>query len=438
MRVPDWLRDRAVRKIAKFGVPVAIGKFATAGSGLITLAILARHLGPGPVGVIAVFRTVVTVVDLFANFNTWQAVIKYGTEAIAGERADDVRRVIKLAFVIDASTAVLGALVVTGLAFVIPGSFGWTSHEAALCALYALTLVSKVSGTTDGIFRICDAYRAQAIVGSAMAGAATLLVAVVVLAGAGFDGCVFALVGGEVATNLVVTATAMWIARKSGYSGWLASPVRGIRQVFPGITHFLVSTNAQLTVRTAQGELDMLVAGSMLGKIPAGLYRVVKQLGTVPGRVFLPFEQVLFTELARCAASRDFTGFGRLLRRFVAIAGGGSLLLWVIAALAAEPIVALVAGDAFTPAAEPFRWYLFAMVLQVTGAPIMRALIALGRPGTLFLFDSASLVVLLGAVIFGAHVWGLVGIAGALVIHKAVQVTWSSLLVWRILHRSAA
>lgn len=43
--------------------------------------------------------------------------------------------------------------------------------------------------------------------------------------------------------------------------------------------------------------------GAMLGKIPSGLFRVVKQLGTIPGRVFMPFEQVLFTELARAAAA---------------------------------------------------------------------------------------------------------------------------------------
>ena len=438
LRLPDWFRDRTVRKIAKFGVPVAIGKVASAASGLVTLAILARYLGPEPFGVIALFRTVVTVVDLFANFNTWQAIVKYGTEAIANDRKADVLRVIKLAFVIDASTAVVGALVVVGLAFAIPGSFGFTPHESILCALYAATLVSKVSGTSDGIFRLCDAYRVQGIVSSLTAIATTGLVAVVVALGASFEGCVLALVIGEAVSNLIVTASAMWVAKHAGYGGWPRASLDGIRDAFPGIKHFLIATNAQLTVRTMQTELDMIIVGSMLGKAPAGLFRVIKQLGTIPGRIFLPFEQVLFTELARCSAARDYAGFRRLLRRAVSLAAAGSLLLWIAGALGARLVIELIAGSEFVAAAEAFRWYLFAMVLQVAGTPILRAMIALGRPGTLFIFDAASLVLVIVAAVIGTHLWGLVGISAALVLHKAVQLSWSITFVWRFLRNAEA
>jgi O-antigen/teichoic acid export membrane protein len=435
LRVPEWFRDRTVRRIAKFGVPVALGKFLTAGSGLITLAILARYLGPKPLGVIALFRTVVTTVDLFANCNTWQAIIKYGAEAIAGDRRDDVKRVIKLAFVIDVSTAIIGALVVVGLAFAIPGSFGWSPHQSVLCAMYAFTLVSKASGTSDGIYRICDAYRVQAIATSIMAGVSTMLVAIAVFTGAAFDGCVLALVAGEVASNLVVTACAFWVARNSGFGGWQRGVLGGIAQAFPGITRFLVTTNAQLTVRTAQSELDMLVVGSVLGQTSAGLFRVVKQLGTIPGRVFLPFEQVLFTELARSAATRDYAGFRRLLGRTVRIAGLGSLLLWVVAALLAPQLIRLVAGPAFLDAVDPFRWYLFAMIVQVTGTPILRAMIALGKPGTLLMFEIVALGILVVSMVIGVR-FGLPGVAAALIIHKSFQLTWSTIFVWRYVHRA--
>src|SRR5262249_17033609 len=157
---------------------------------------------------------------------------------------------------------------------------------------------------------------------------ATIVVAIVVALGASFEVCVLALVAGEVAGNFATTFAAMWVARKSGYGGWIRTSVRGIRATFPGIARFLVTTHAQLTVRTTQGERDMIVVGSMLGKGAAGLFRVVKQLGTIPGRIFMPFEQVLFTELARAVAARDYAGFRRLLRRTASIAGAGSLLLW--------------------------------------------------------------------------------------------------------------
>lgn len=402
------------------------------------MAVLARYLGPAQFGVIAVFRTVVTMVDLYANFNTWQAMIKYGTEAIAGKRPDDVKRMIKLSFLIDASTSIVGLIIVGGLTLVIPGRFGWSAQEAGLCALYGVTLVSKVAGTSDGIYRICDAYRPQAIIAGIAAVVMTSAVVIAVVLDASFAGCVIALVLGEVVSNIAITITSFWVARKAGFGGWLGSDLTGIRTRFPGILRFIVSTNAQLTVKTTQNELDLIVVGSMLGKASAGLFRVAKQLGTIPGRIYFPFELVLFTELARCAAHRDYQAFRTLLLRAVAIAATGALLIWLVASIVARPLIELVAGSEFVAVAPAFRWYLLAMGIQLCSVTIQRSMIALGRPGTLFLFDLASLMFLIAAAFVGAHEWGMIGVAIALVLHKLIQVAWSSALVLRLLRELEA
>jgi O-antigen/teichoic acid export membrane protein len=153
----------------------------------------------------------------------------------------------------------------------------------------------------------------------------------------------------------------------------------------------------------------------------------------------MPFEQVLFTELARASAIGDYRGFARLLRRFSVIVGGGSLALWAVASLLAVPLIRIVAGDEFIPAAPAFRWYMLAIALIVANAPVQRAMIALGRPGTLFLFDLMSLVVLVAATIIGAWQWGLEGVTIGVVLHKVVQMSWSTWLVRRVLrtHSSA-
>jgi O-antigen/teichoic acid export membrane protein len=431
MNIAGWFRDRAVRKVAKYGLPVAIGKFVMSFSGLITLGVLTRHLGPAKFGVIALYRTVLTVVDQYANFNTWQSIIKIGAEQLAAGRPNELRRIIKLAFSIDVATGILGFLVVAALAVLIPDRFDWSSHEANLCMLYGVVLLSRVTGTSDGIFRICDAYRIQAIAGGAGAVFMTVLVVVAVLLHASFTGCVMALIAGEVASNLATTFSSFWVARRAGHGSWMRTSLTGIRRDHPGIVRFLVATNAQLTVRTTQGELDMLVVGSVLGKSAAGLYRVVKQVGAIPGKIFMPFEQVLFTELSRAAAVHDYRGFRSLLRRTVAIGTGGALIIWIVVAAGARTLVQMIAGSAFIEAAEPMRWFLLAMVLQIAVAPVMRAMIALGRPGTLFVFDTSALAVLSVLVIGGALKYGLVGVALAIVVHKTLQLGWSTVWVHR-------
>ncbi len=435
MGAVDWFRDRAVRKVVKYGIPVTIGKAFTSLAAVITLALLARHLGPVLFGVLALIRTVIAIVESYANCNTWQAIVKYGTEAIAGGRTDDVRRIIKLGVVIDVVTALLSAIVVAGLAFVVPSAFDWSPHESMLCVLYALTIATRIAGASDGVFRICDAYRAQAIISGVAAAVMTAAVAIAVALDMSFDGCVVALVIGEVAGNIMIAACSQWVARQAGYGGWSKVSLQGIRARFSGIVHFLVATNAQLTVKKTHAELDMVVVGAMLGKLPSGLFRVVKQLGTIPGKIFMPFEQVLFTELARCAATADYAGFARLLRRTAGMALIGSLVVWAVAAVAAEPLVTLVAGEEFRGAAEAFRWYLLAMVLNVANAPVQRAMIALGRPATLFAFDLATLVVLVGLMIAMTWQWGLVGVALAVLVHKVIQMAWSTWLVGRIIRQ---
>ncbi|MBL0219318.1 MAG: oligosaccharide flippase family protein [Myxococcales bacterium] len=434
-RVREWFRDRAVRRVVKYGIPVAVGRVVVSIAGLITTAMLARHLGPELFGVLAVMRTLVTTVGEYANFNTWQAIIKYGTEAIAERRPEDVKRVIKLAFVLDVVTAAIAAIVIAVLAFAIATTFDWSSTDSKLCVLYTLTIVTRVAGAPDGIFRICDAYRPQAIATSVSAALMTISVGIAVALDASFAGCVVALVIAEVIGNLLPLFVAITVAATNGFGGWLFTPLRGARTAFPGIARFLVATNGQGTVKKTQSDVDMFVIGAMLGKIPSGLFRVVKQLGTIPGRVFMPFEQVLFTELARAAAAHDYATFRRLLLRLTIIVGVGSLLIWGVAAVAAEPVIRIVAGDEFIGAAPAFRWYLLAMVLNVMNTPVQRAIVALGRPGTLFWFDLGSTILLIGAAIAGARYGGLVGVSLALIGHKVVQAAWSTWLVARISYR---
>ncbi len=435
VRVLDWLRDRAVQKVVRFGIPAFIGKLLMSIAGLVTMALLARNLGPAQFGVIALIRTVVAIAEQYANFNTWQAVVKYGTEALAHNERDKVEHVIKLATVIDLVTAGVAALAVTGIAFVLPDAFGWNDHEATLCAVYSVTLVTRTIGASDGIFRLCDAYRAQAISSSLAAGVIAIAVGVAALNNASFDGFVIALIVGEVIGNVIVTVSSFWVAGACGFGGWRVRSLRNTRAVFPGIGRFLVTTNAQLTVKKTTAELDMLVVGALLGKIASGLFRVVKQLGTIPGRIFMPFEQVVFTELARASAAGDYDGFKRLLRRFCGLVGVGSLAMWVVTAVAARPLIELVAGREFVGATTAFQVYMLAMVFVIVNAPVLRALVALGHPGTLFGIELATLAFLLVAMLVGANLFGLEGIAAAIGLHRLVQLAVSAWYVKRLIER---
>jgi O-antigen/teichoic acid export membrane protein len=419
----------------KHGLTVSAGKAISQVAGLVSLALLTRQLGKELFGVLALIRTVAMVTEAYANFNTWQAILKYGTEAVAAGRRDHVDRIIKLSMLIDVATAVLAAAVVVAIAFVLPSVFGWSHHESALCALYALTVLTRVAGTCDGIFRLCNAYRTQAIGDILQAMMPMIAVVVATSLHAGLDGAVIALIVGEVAGNVIDMAIAFYVAAQHGYGGWRRSSLIGVRAIFPGIRHFIFATNAQLTVKKTQVELDMIVVGAMLGRAASGLFKVVKQFGRAPSLVFMPFEQVLFAELAHRAATRDYDGFRRLLRRFTALVFLGAFGIWAVAAMLADPLVHALAGADFAAAVPALRIYLLAMAMSVAATPTQRALIALGRPGTLLAFDLVALGALAATSVAGAYYWDIAGVAGAVLIHKTMQLAWSSWLVARVLRQ---
>ena len=436
-RVATWFRDAAVRNVMKRGLTVFAGRSVGQLASLVSVAVLTRRLGPEQFGVLALIRTVAGLTEAYANFNTWQAVLKYGAAAVVAGKRDDVRRILKLAMLIDVSTAMLAAVVIVALACVIPSLFGFSTHESLLCALYALTVLTRVAGTCDGIYRICNAYRSQAIGDAFQAAAPAVAVVIAGLCHAGLEGMVVALVCGEIAGNLVDMTIAFLVASQHGYGGWPRISLVDARVRFPGILHFIFASSGQLTVKKTQNEFDMIVVGSMLGQFASGLFKLVKQLGRIPALAFMPLEQVLFADLAHHAAAHDYQGFQRLLRRFTGIVFLGALGAWAVVALTAHPLVQALAGEKFLDAVPALRIYLLAMAITVANAPAQRALIVLGRPGTVLVFDLGTLGVLVATTIMGAYVWGITGVAGAFLLHKLTQLTWSSILVTRVIRQKA-
>jgi O-antigen/teichoic acid export membrane protein len=436
-RVASWFRDASVGKVVKGGLTVSVGRAFGQLASLISVAVLARQLGPDQFGVLAIIRTVASVTDAYANFNTWQAVIRYGAAAMAAGNPGDVERVIKLSMLIDVATAAVAAVVIAGIALLIPSAFGWSTHEAMLCAAYAVTVLTRTAGTCDGIYRLCNAYRPQAIGDTLQAATPMLAVVIAALLHCGLDGVVIALICGEVCGNAIDIGFSFYIAAKNGYGKWRHAPMAGVRARFPGILHFILATNGQLTVKKTQNELDMIVVAAVLDRAAAGLFKLVKQLGKIPGLVFMPFEQVLFAELARFAAANDYGGFRRLLRRFTTVVFLGSLGVWAVCSLLAAPLVEVIAGEQFLAVVPALRIYLLAMALLIVNVPTQRALIALGRPGTVLAFDLATLAGLLAMAIAGAYLYGIRGVAGAMLVYRLIQLAWSTMLAERVIGQQA-
>jgi O-antigen/teichoic acid export membrane protein len=85
----------------------------------------------------------------------------------------------------------------------------------------------------------------------------------------------------------------------------------------------------------------------------------------------------------------------------------------MVVAAVSEPLVGLIYGPAWLPAAAALSWLVVAASTKLYTDLAYDFLVVLGRSGTLFMIQTCSLVILVPVLAGGALLFGLPGLAGA-------------------------
>ncbi len=88
-----WFKDEGFRLLFKNAGTLLSGNMIAWILGLITFAITARILGPTQFGIFVLITTYVTIVDKILNFQSWQALIKYGAEVLEKKNNDSFKSI---------------------------------------------------------------------------------------------------------------------------------------------------------------------------------------------------------------------------------------------------------------------------------------------------------------------------------------------------------
>lgn len=132
------------------GIAMIIGFFSS--------ALQIRLIGLTVFGQATLIITYVQVIDSIFNFQSWQALIKFGATNKNNPR--QLKPFVKEAFIIDASTAIVGTVISIILVDVICGSFlKWNSTMLFLAKMYSLTILFHIEGMPIGYLRIIDKYK---------------------------------------------------------------------------------------------------------------------------------------------------------------------------------------------------------------------------------------------------------------------------------------
>lgn len=168
--------------------------------------------------------------------------------------------------------------------------------------------------------------------------------------------------------------------------------------------------------------VDTMVVGSALDPLALGFYVLAFNISGWPVRI-----------ISEAARRVSFAGFSRLADSPQALAAGfaralgvvmaGTVPICVLLAALAAPVVELIYGERWLPAARALPWLMALGLVRIGCELAYDCLVAIGRRRSLIGVQGLWLIVLIPVLVIGARTGGIVGVAqGHVLVAGAVVV----------------
>lgn len=437
-RLGGLRRDDLFRRLARNVGYLLFGSLGASILGLGSLALTARTLGPTLLGVLVMIEAYTRIVDWVLRPESWQALIKYGTETLERREDEAFARLIKFGVLIDLGGAVLATVVAIGGIRFAGSWMGWDEQTVLMGSIYSLVLLANLRDTPTALLRLFDRFNVFAWRLIMAAALRLALVAVAFSAGMGLWAFIAIGMIVSVTESLLMIAAAWMEFRRRGFLEHPQTrPLRGVTSLFPGIWGFIWSNNLSLLMRKTTQEFDILLVGSLAGPAAAGLYHVAKRLGEMVMKIGRPLQQAVYPDAARLWAKGEITRFKRTIMTINLLSGGAAALVLLVLLFQKEPILRLIAGEVFVDAAMPLVVYMAAMSLMLCGIALRPALFSMGRQQALLGVVTISAIAFYLCLFATIPTFGALGASLAHLVFNAIWLTGALTLFFQGLAKSA-
>lgn len=398
------------------------GDTVSAVLGVLTFAVTARALGTEKLGMLVLIDAYVRIVDRLVNFQSWQFMIKYGSDALSAKDPSGFKALVKLGTIVDSLTAVIGCAVSVALAGLIARWQNWSPEMIRLAMIYSMIVIFDIAGVPTGLLRIFDKFKSFSVQKSVTSGIKFAGVLIAWTLHSGLSGFLWVWMLTEIVDYVSLTAMAWIELHRRGFRNIWAEPLSEITKRFPGVLKFLISTNLTGSVKVGFREFDILVVGKLLGFADVGLYKLAKKLCAALDRLTNPLFQSLYPELTKLWARKDYKDFRFVVKRMTYIMGGLSVMTWIIFIIWGREIIFITTGREFISAYSVTVWYMLANGIAVTSLPLAPMLLAMGQAHLSFWIQFLPTLIYFPVLYWMLTAWGLSGAGYAYIVYHGIRV----------------
>lgn len=428
---PAWRKKGFEKGWLKSILHLVSGSSGNAILMLISTTIAARTLGPAAYGVLALVLTVGRLSERLLRFESWQPLIRFAaSEDIAGDKKK-MSELYLYGLFLDIGTALLASVLTMIVGYALMTVIGLKPEHMPLLAIYAVAIAMNIRGVPTAALRFDGQFRTLAYVQMlssvlrlALAGAGLFL---------GFSLLEFVIIWTvcQALDSLLFLWLGLRVIRKQGIpSPFRANPF-GLKQKFPGFMSFAWSTNISGTLRTLTQEADTLLVSAFAGTAWAGFYHIAKRIAKVAQQVGSMMQAVVYPDMARMWAQKDFTAFKSTIKRVQLVLGGVGVLFLAAFWLLGDWMMKVVFGPEFAQAYPLLVAQLLAVVLIMHAAPSRSALLAMNRPGFVLWVAIASTILFFVTAWITMPTYGALGANFAHIAFAALTAIAMDIAMWR-------
>lgn len=418
--------DKTLNRLLRNAGLLLSGNIGAAVAGFVAVVLAARILGPLDFGRLALMSSYILVVDRLVNFQSWQALIKYGADFIVSGSEDKLKRVLKFGTLLDAGSAAIGTAIAAGGAILLGHLREWDPQTIWLTVAYSGVILFHISGTPISILRLYNRFDLLAIQQIVPPIGRLIGVGIATITSGDFFVFVLAWIIADVVGHVVLILCGWKVLRDQQIIGVFRTSVRGIRREVDGLLSFVLTSNINASIRMTTRELDLLLVGAVLDVRSAGLYKIAKQFALVLSKVVDPLYQAIYPELTKLWSESRHAAFAALIKRSSAFAGGLGVAIWLFFAFLGTKVLRHTAGVEYIDAHGILSVYMLAIVISVWSVPLQPAMLAQGRPNVSLRVGIASTLLYFASFPYLTAMFGLTGAGWAYVLY---YLAWSTIML---------
>lgn len=385
--LPSWIKQQLEK-----GIPLGFFKNLSwqyissvwgVGIGFLYSLVVGRMLGPSEFGLIATALGFTSLVFTLADLRLNEAVIRYIAEFWAKKDYSRTLAFVKLSLVADAISAII-ALFITGLIaqfvhpYLIPDSRGLLAIWLSGISIF---FTSLASATSIGLLRVFDYFKSYALV--SMAGV-TVKMAITLVALFVMNWDAIGIISVAVFTTLLTKSTmfgvALWHLNGHIPLRDTPAPISLLRPRLREIGLFVLNNYGLSLSSSGVRHADVNLLSYFTSLEVVGIYKVAKNFISAMWLMVDPAFYVVYPELAKMWADKNFLMMRTFIRRLMLLFGGGGFVLFMIAFMLMPPIIELTLGSDFSEAGQIFRWMLWSFLCWTPLLWIHPILCAAGVP----------------------------------------------------------